>query len=166
MRLYLLPRVEAVEASEPWQEAVSASAPRKAAAAQAAHTKRARLLATIEALQVTVPLLSQDRLTARACAHYNALQEERGNWDYEPATTGSDAAFLARITVNYLRHALTSYEEELERVYGKVGVREAYAMINAKVYTAIAAAYPALAEACARQQARKTEVEAMRATWR
>jgi hypothetical protein len=36
-----------------------------------------------------------------------------------------------------------------------VGVQEAYAQINQKVYAAIAAAYPALAEACATQLARK-----------
>jgi hypothetical protein len=166
MRLYQVSRVETVEASAAFQEAVTTSAPRKAAARQAVQTKRARLLEALEALVIVVPLLPQDRLTARACAHYNTLQEERDNWDYEPATPQSDPAFLARITVNYLRHALTSYEDELEKTFGKVGVREAYATINAKVYTAIAAAYPALAEACARQQARKAEVEAMRATWR
>ena len=54
-----------------------------------------------------------------------------------------------------LRHRYSSYERRLTEVYGKVGVREAYAQINQKVYDAIAAAYPTLAEECAAQLARK-----------
>jgi hypothetical protein len=166
MRLYLRARVEAVEASEAWQAALTTSAPRKAAAAQAVETKRQQLLTAIQALHITVPVYPEAALTARACAHYNTMQQGRDIWEYTPATSKSDPAFLLRITVNYLRHALTSYDAELERVFGKVGVREAYTVLNQHVYAAIAEAYPHLADECARQRTRKRETEAMREAWR
>ena len=157
MRLYALARVEAVEASDAYQQAVAASAARRQGARQAAQTKRAQLLAAVDALQILVAVLPEAELTARACAHYNALQDERERWDRLPATPESHPDFLRRITVNMLRHRYSSYERRLAEVYGKVGVRAAYVQINQKLYDAIAAAYPALAEECQRQLARKVQ---------
>jgi hypothetical protein len=161
-RLYLLERVQAVEASDAFTAAQAKARPRKAAATRAVHTKRSRLLEMVQTLQITVPRYEQKKLTNKACEHYN--RRRRG--DDDPATPSSALAFLERITVNYLRHELTSYEDDLERVFGQVGVRQAYAVINAKVYDAIAAAYPHLAEECARQQARKAQEAGMREAWR
>jgi hypothetical protein len=64
--------------------------------------------------------------------------------------------------VNYLRHRLSSYEQELARLFGKVGVREAYLEVNDMVYDAIATAYPTLAAECARQLQTKRDHESMR----
>jgi hypothetical protein len=155
MRLYAVARVEAVEASPAWQETQEARHARKAAAQRATQTKRAALLREVAALDILVAVLPEAELTARACAHYNALQDDRERWDRLPATPESHPDFLRRITVNMLRHRYSSYERRLADVYGKVGVREAYAQINQNVYGAIAAAYPALAEECAAQLARK-----------
>jgi hypothetical protein len=63
--------------------------------------------------------------------------------------------FLERITVNYLRHVLSSYEGEIERVYGKVGMRQANKEISRKIYAAISEAYPWLKDECGRQLERK-----------
>jgi hypothetical protein len=155
VRLYAVARVEAVEASPAWQDTQDARHARKAAAQRATETKRQALLKAIEALEIMVAVLPEDDLTARACAHYNALQEDRERWDRLPATPESAPDFLRRITVNMLRHRYSSYERRLAEVYGKVGVREAYDAINRKVYAAIAAAYPALAEESAAQLVRK-----------
>lgn len=158
MRLYALARVEAVEATDAYQQAVQATAARRLGARQAAQTKRAQLLAAVAALEIRVPVYEQAALTRAACEHYNRRQAEREWEDWtEPATPDSHPDFLARITVNYLRHALTAYEGELEAIYGKVGVREAYLAINRKLYAQIAAAYPTLAEECQRQLARKVQ---------
>jgi hypothetical protein len=155
MRLYAVARVEAVEASPAWQETQGARHARKAAAQRATETKRQALLHAIAALEILVAVLPEAELTARACDHYNALQDNRERWDRPPATPESHPDFLRRITVNMLRHRYSSYERRLAEVYGKVGVREAYAQINQTVYDAIAAAYPTLAEECAAQLARK-----------
>lgn len=79
-----------------------------------------------------------------------ALAIERG-FEYTPATTDSDPAFLERIAVNYLRHVLSNYEKELAHVYGRMGVRQAYKEISRKVYDAISKGYPWLEEECRRQ---------------
>lgn len=157
MRLYALARVEAVEASPAWQDTQQARAARKAAAQRATQTKRQALLRAIAALDIRVAVLPPDALTARACAHYNARLADREDWDILPATPQSAPDFLRRITVNLIRHQLTSYENELARIFGKVGVKDAYLAINKKIYDAIAAAYPALAEECTAQLARKME---------
>lgn len=46
---------------------------------------------------------------------------------------------------------MTRYEEELERIFGKVGVNEAYLDLRSKIFDAIAEAYPDLADECHRQ---------------
>lgn len=157
MKLYALERVEAIEATDAFAADQEQAKTRSARGTRAAQTKRTQLLTAIEALQIRVPQIASETLTARACDHYNALQLDRERWEALPATPESDIRFLERITVNYLRHALTSYERQLARVFGKVGVREAYQVINRKVYDAISAAYPQLKAECARQLTRKQQ---------
>lgn len=75
----------------------------------------------------------------------------RGNFERDSATPESDPAFLSRISVNYLRHELCAYEDELAAVFGITGVWDATAHIRRKVYAAISAAYPELSGECDRQ---------------
>jgi hypothetical protein len=42
----------------------------------------------------------------------------------------SDPAFLERITVNFIRHELTEYDESLQEVAGRMGVDEAMALMR------------------------------------
>ena len=56
--------------------------------------------------------------------------------------------------VNYLRHELSSYENELNETAGKVGVRDAYLEIKDKVLFAIGDSYPELQNECRRQRER------------
>jgi hypothetical protein len=162
MRLYARARVEAVEASPAWPTVQNRVAQRKAAAAKAVETKTQRLWDHLDELEITVPVMSLPLLTEQACAHYNDWQAARERWDAQAATPASNPSFLERISVNYLRHHLSSYEQELERLFGKVGVREAYLEVNDMVYDAIATAYPTLADECARQLQTKRDHESMR----
>ena len=57
---------------------------------------------------------------------------------WEPATEQSDPAFLERITVNYIRHQLTSYDTHLEQAAGQIGVHQAGKVIRRRIYDAIA----------------------------
>jgi hypothetical protein len=87
----------------------------------------------------------------RVCAAYNELWAERG--DYERCASPRDSPeFIHRIVVNYLRHELTAYEEELMSPAGRIGVRDAESMIRRRVYDAISAAYPMLAGECRAQR--------------
>jgi len=155
MRLYALSRVEAAEASAGWAARSEAARKRKESAARAVGTKRVQLLSRLGAVQIKVPVLDGNELTLLACAHYNQRQIDRGDFDYREATSTSDATFLARINVNYLRHCLSDYECALEAICGRVGVRDGYREISRKVYAAIADAYPHVADECQRQFDRK-----------
>lgn len=151
MRLYRLARVEAAEQSDDYRAYAAATAGRRTGAKRAAATKRERLLAEVEAWRIEVPAMDLERVRRRAIRAYNDYHEmllfERGH-DYERATLGSDRAFLDRITVNYLRHELTPYDDRLRDLFGRVGTREGYAILNRKIHAAIAAAYPDLIDAC------------------
>lgn len=84
------------------------------------------------------------------------------DWDWTRATESSDEAFLARITVNYVRHVLTPYDGLLAALKGKVGVKVAKELVRARVYDVIAATYPHLATECSKQKHEHAVSEMMR----
>lgn len=146
MRLWALARVAAAEASPGFAARQAKAAARSAASSASAARKKHDLAERISAVEVRVPLLDRDELVWQACESYNS----RSRGDLR-ATPDSDPEFLDRICVNYLRHELTGYEAELDALYGQVGRKEARDIIRAKVYDAIADAYPDLAAECSRQ---------------
>jgi hypothetical protein len=152
MRLWALQRVTEAEATELFTARQAKAGARSQRGRVTASRKRDELLAAVKARPAPqVPVFTRGELIRLACASYNALQVARGRYDHEPATPGSDQAFLDRIAVNYLRHELTSYEAELAGLFGKVGKVEAAGVIREIVYDAIAAAYPHLAPECREQ---------------
>ena len=138
MRLYDLQRVIKVEATEEWQSWQASRQSTRDAAARAVETKRDRLLDYVAELEVTVPFFAKDELVRRACDHYN---DRNYLSDKFLASSTSDEAFLSRICVNYLRHELTCYETELDRIYGKVGVHDARNILRIRIYKAIKKKY-------------------------
>jgi hypothetical protein len=165
MKFYSRERVEGIEQSPEFKTAFARSASRRTAARIGVVTKKEQLLAAISSIDIVITRVPLDSLYRKACDSYNRwhkqLQFERelrgDTIDFVPATPDSDESFLTRITVNYLRHKLRSYEKGLEVIYGKVGVTEAYIELNAKIYGEIADVYPEFAEECWRQQAQKKE---------
>ncbi len=106
-------RVLAAEASPEFAESQSKLASRRHSAAQAVETKRRQIQDYLDNLEITVPKIDEDTLLRLACENYCS--------DEFVATPNSDRDFLDRITVNYLRHRLTCYEEALDDITGKVG---------------------------------------------
>ncbi len=147
MRLWLMTRVEEAETLHGIRP--REKSPARSAAMKASAQKRAEeMLREIEALPIEVPDLEPEELLKRAVTHYN----ERRRWDDAPATTGSDPDFLARIQINYLRHAMTDYDTLLDERAGKVGIRMGgHARIFRRVMDAIQARYPHLWQACETQ---------------
>lgn len=152
VRLYAIERVTAIEQSAEFQEAIKAGTARRQGAAKAVETKRRKMQEYLESVVIEVPELDDEELLREAIAHYNA-----GNPGDLGASTGSNRAFLDRITVNYLRHMLTRYEEELEAIGGRVGAKDAYLEISAKVFDAISDVYPYLGSECRRQMDRRID---------
>ncbi len=156
MRLFDIKRVEAIEATAAFQEAKTGALKRSDAGLKAADTKRKQLMAKVEAMRITVHKLDSRQVMARAIKEYNAFKGdiamERGNFDWTPASTDSDPAFLERIQINCIRHSLTEYDRALEEVAGKTGVTEAVSRIRERVFDAIELAYPQFRAECGRQR--------------
>ncbi|MHB1956445.1 MAG: hypothetical protein ACYCOU_22165 [Sulfobacillus sp.] len=155
MALYDLARVMACEQQPDVAAALQRIAERRPQrqriAQDIADRKRQAVLDWVRSLSIQLPALSHDRLLRQACDHYNALWEDRGR-DDKWATPSDDPAFLARITVNYLRHACSPYEDHLDDLFGQIGATEGRPLLKQRVLTAIARQYPDLAQECRRQQ--------------
>lgn len=149
--LYAMERVLAAEAGPAFQEAQARLAKRKAAGGKAAETKKRKLMDAVRAMQITVARVGVNHARRLAIDHYN--QRHPGDCF---ADSKSDPAFLERITVNYIRHHLTEYDQALWDVAGKTGIRCAVVEIRKRIYSAIAEAYPSLAPECDRQLAERT----------
>ena len=134
--LYLESRVVAAENSEVFKSLQVSLASRKSSAAKAILTKTNKLLAAVEAMRVDVVLMPLRDVQRLAIDSYNEQHEASENY----ASHKSDAAFLTRIAVNFIRHELTEYDHALADVAGKTGITKAVDGIRQKVYSAIAAA--------------------------
>ena len=143
--------VLAVEASPQWQAEVAKAAPHRVAGRKAAVTKTDKLRAAVASMQIDVPLMAITEVHRAAQKSYNEIWIRRGQPDKRADDATGD--FLDRITVNYLRHRLTSYEDELEAIFGVTGAPEGRVLIKRKVLAAIGDTYPDLASECARQSA-------------
>ncbi|WP_405859061.1 hypothetical protein OG361_31960 [Streptomyces sp. NBC_00090] len=154
VRLYLLARVETVERTAEFTTATVLSKARSAAAGVYAERRRAAVLTAIRAEPIEVPRLPGPELERRAVRHRHLLgaRGPGGGAGGAGATPGgAPQGALVRWQVNYLRHALSRYESLLDGLYGESGRREAERLLRRRLYEAIAAAYPALAEECRRR---------------
>jgi hypothetical protein len=163
MKLYLLTRVDDIERSGEFQAFQNKNKTKIESSRKAVQTKRERLLAEVQGWNIKIEKREHQELVKNAIRSYNTFKEniawERGrdDYDYEPASLNSDWGFLERITVNFLRHNLSDYDNRLETLFGKVGKAEAYNILNRKIYDKIAQVYPQLSDECERQMRRKTE---------
>jgi hypothetical protein len=159
VKLYLITRVEVAENSEPYQTFVKSNEARKTGSAKAVLTKKEKLLKYVQDCPIYVKHREYASVTKGAIIAYNnfkqSLIDEGRDIDFESASMNSDKAFLERITVNHLRHQFSGYEAKLETLFGKVGTKEAYEILNKRIYFEIAQAYPMLKDECERQLARK-----------
>jgi hypothetical protein len=158
MKLYLTSRVLATEKSKEYITFQTISNQRKAASVKAAQTKKKQLLQRINACKIELEQRSPLEVRQDAIIAYNDFKEQmlwEREHEYTPATENSDAEFLNRITVNYLRHSLSNYDDQLGDIFGRVGVGDAYTILNEKIYAKIAETYPHLREETEKQLKRK-----------
>jgi hypothetical protein len=148
VRLYLVSRVVSIEQAAEFQVAKAKAGKRQAAAARSVATKRDKMEQYLQTVVVDVPKHTREEVQRLALEHWNALRRH----DWEP---GEGQAWVDKITVNYLRHELSCYEEELKVVSRKVDARDAFMEISRLVFSAISTAYPWLAEECNRQMAKR-----------
>ncbi|MCC3271870.1 hypothetical protein MUK71_06805 [Arthrobacter zhangbolii] len=148
MKLYSLERVEAIEATPEYRRAREASRNRQLAARERALVKKKAAVAVAESLDLRITPEPWDTVLQKAIAHFNG----RLRGKQSPAGLSTAPSRLNRLTVNYLRHQQTSYEEELKEFKGVVGVGEAYLVVRNRILDLIADTYPQLKAECERQK--------------
>lgn len=151
MKLYKLERVQQVESSSEYQQQSKQTASRKQAAQKAVTTKLMKTWEYLDTVDFQVPMISKNQLIQDACNHYNNNQYDRDRSEYATAGKDSEQTFLDRITVNYLRHCMSDYEYEINKITGKVGKDEGYLEIKRKILDAIAEQYTWLEKECNKQ---------------
>lgn len=153
MRLYLLERVEEAEKQQDFQDWLNKSKPGREKISQksleTAEKRRKELFDYIDKLNIFVQKMPEETLYKSAVKHYNKLWFERGKDNSTDINASKD--FLNRIAVNMLRHKFSHYENELDNIFGKVGVDDAYILLKNKVLNKIAEIYPFLATECEKQ---------------
>lgn len=148
MKLYLESRVDAAEQNEDFQMFVTKNSKRRAGAKLAIVTKTNKAIEYASNIEIEVPSYPKKTIIELACQSYNSFQlykqlNSRNHIYYhDEATPDSDVDFLERICVNYIRHQLTKYEEELNNIKGVVGKGEAYAILKKRINSAIGEQYP------------------------
>ena len=160
MKLYLKSRVDDIEKTPAYLQFNEKNINRINGAKNAVDTKRTRLLSEVNNWQIQVKEKSLETQIKNAVRSYNNFHEdisyERGG-EFIPADVGADQSFLNRITVNYIRHNMSHYDNKLDRLFGKVGKYDAYIILNKKIYAKISEVYPMFADECKRQLHRKLD---------
>lgn len=147
LHLYWAPRVEEAEASGDFSRRREDAQRRSVTAAAAADKRREETFALVASLRIVLLTnRSISEVVKDAQRHYET-RAERGEYK----TAGGSPEFLNRITVNYLRHGCSHYEELLHKLHGEVGVRDAKIRLKLRVLDRIAQEYPTLANECERQ---------------
>lgn len=156
MKLWPLEDIEKAMKSEAFLKHMENREKRQASAKKAVRTKEEKLMSEITeaAHKIRVTVIPLDRLRTKTLEEkqgwYNCIALERGYYESQDAYCADDRT-VERWMVNYIRHNLTSYDKDLEMLFGRVGKGNAYRYLNEVVYDKICEAYPDLKEACERQ---------------
>jgi len=157
--LYLLSRVVAVEESQEFKDWLAKHSTRREALSMSAKTvaqsRRASLLADIESrfteqVKATLSGYSDYRVLVReALSHRCAVATERairkGDFEYIPALPDletTDSETVQRWVANYVRHGLSTYEDEFIAAKGCPGAGEIRDLMHDIVYHCLAERFP------------------------
>lgn len=157
MKLWKLSDVESAMNNPVFQESLKKRKRYKEAAEKAVATKKAQLkeetdkfLESIKIEHLDIGLIRQYTLKAKQ-NWYDDNFCMLSNVDYK-ITDGADEDTVTRWMVNYIRHKMTSYDEQLYHMKGKIGKHDMYHEIHNHILDKIAIVYPELAEECEQQK--------------
>lgn len=157
MKLWKLSDVEDAMNNPVFQESFKKRKKYKEAAEKGVATKKAHLkdetdkfLESIKIEHLDIGLIREYALKAKQ-NWYDDKFCMRSNVDYK-TTDNADEDTVTRWTVNYIRHQMTTYDEQLYHMKGRVGKNDMYREIHNHILDKIANVYPELAEECEQQK--------------
>lgn len=163
MKLWKKDDVLKIMENDDFKEALSKAQTRKASAKKAAMTKNQKTQAAAEeiAKHIQIKHINDEALVHRA--KYNAYENKRDFLErrYGIATIyfkdfkDPDEQTLNRWIVNYIRHCLTQYDNEIPlmkwKLRGKTGIDDTYTTFRNTILSKIAEEYPKYKDECFRQ---------------
>jgi hypothetical protein len=151
MKLYKISRVESIEKKELFLIDFQKTTLRRKSSSKMVRTKKDNLLIQISELPISVEIIPRNELVPLVLDDYN----DRNYYKDYLTFRDLDQSTLERLTVNYIRHRLTSYNRCLDLIFSKVGKEDGYRLLNERIYKSISESYPDLTGECALQLRRK-----------
>ena len=151
MKLYKISRVESIEKNEHFLIDFQKTILRRKSSAKMVETKKDNLLIEISELPISVEFIPRNELVPLVIDDYN----DRNYYKDYLILRDLDQSTLERLTVNYIRHQLTSYDQCLGLIFSKVGKKEGYRLLIERIYNCISESYPELTRECTLQFRRK-----------
>ena len=151
MKLYKISRVESIEKNEHFLIDFQKTILRRKSSAKMVETKKDNLLIEISELPISVEFIPRNELVPLVIDDYN----DRNYFKDYLTLRDLDQSTLERLTVNYIRHQLTSYDQCLGLIFSKVGKKEGYRLLIERIYNCISESYPELTRECTLQFRRK-----------
>jgi hypothetical protein len=145
MKLYFIDRILKIEKGVQFQKDFENTTIRKNSAARSIITKTNNLLEYATTVVISLERIPTGKLKELAISHYETLWARR---HFYKTVSDPTPEFLNRITVNYLRHSVSCYEQKLLKIKGKTGKEKALEIIREKVYDKISECYPFLKDEC------------------
>ena len=161
MKLYLISNIENIESRPDFKEFQKSNVSKRESARKAVETKREKLLRQVTNWNIDLKRKDYDSIVQDAINSYNGhkhfitsqrnYEDFDNDFEFDTASMSSDVSFLKRITVNFLRHKFSNYDEQLEMLFRKIGKHDAYKILNQKIYEKISEVYPELKSECESQ---------------
>ena len=151
MKLYKISRVESIEKNEQFLIDFQKTILRRKSSLKMVETKKDNLLIEISELPISVEIIPRYELVPLVIDDYN----DRNYYKDYLTLRDLDQSTLERLTVNYIRHQLTSYDQCLGLIFSKVGKKEGYRLLIERIYNCISESYPELTRECTLQFRRK-----------
>jgi hypothetical protein len=151
MKLYKISRVESIEKNEQFLIDFQKTMLRRKSSLKMVETKKDNLLIQISELPISVEFIQRNELVPLVIDDYN----DRNYYKDYLTLRDLDQSTLERLTVNYIRHQLTSYDQCLGLIFSRVGKKEGYRLLKERIYKCISESYPELTGECALQLRRK-----------
>jgi len=151
MKLYKISRVESIEKNEQFLIDFQKTILRRKSSLKMVETKKDNLLIQISELPISVEIIPRYELIPLVIDAYN----DRNYYKDYLTLRDLDQSKLEKLTVNYIRHQLTSYDQCLGLIFSKVGKKEGYRLLIERIYNCISESYPELTRECTLQFRRK-----------
>ena len=159
MKLWKGSDVEDAMKSPVFQKSLEKRKKYQAAAKKAVATKVSKLKAETDEFLESVNIKHMDIDALREAAIYAKqawydIQNYRYDAVYFKDAYSADEDTVKRWMVNFVRHEMTSYDEQLYHMKGRTGIHDLYHDIHNLILDKIALVYPELAQECENQKSR------------